>query len=85
MSANPKRYERITDEYYALFESFKRSGFNNEQAFELVKAHCNSVNTQNILEANKAEYGRSKRSAIYRRYENKPYTTSEENTEDSES
>lgn len=56
-----------------------------DQAFVLVKAHCNSVATQNMFEAVDRSYRRSKYSDIYRRYENKPCVTSEENTEDSES
>ena len=70
-------YKKCTDEYYNLYVAFIRSGFGMEQAFELVKAHCNSVNIQNMFEAIDRQYRRSKRSDIY--------TDSEENTEDSES
>ena len=82
-------YKKCTDEYYDLYVAFIRSCFGMEQAFELVKAHCNSVNIQNMFEAIDRQYRRSKRSDIYSdvyiRYEGKSYTDSEENTEDSES
>lgn len=51
-------YRRATDEYHALYIAFMRSGFGAEQAFELVKAHCTSIQTQNLFEAVNKEYRR---------------------------
>lgn len=84
MTANPKHYERITDEYYALFESFKKSGFDDERAFELVRAYCTSANIANMMTCIKNET-RGRNYEILNKYARKSNTTSEENTEGSES
>lgn len=35
-------YKKITDEVFALFESFSSSGFSEEQAFELTNGYIQS-------------------------------------------
>lgn len=81
MATNPKHYERITDEYYALFESFKKSGFNDEQAFELVSAYCTSANIANMMTAIVHEKS-SRNYEVLSKYARKSNKTSEKNTED---
>ena len=43
------KYEQLTDEIYTLFESFKLSGFNDDQALKLTEAYCRQSVLENIL------------------------------------
>ena len=43
------KYERSTDEIYTLFESFKLSGFNEDQALKLTEVYCRQSVLENIL------------------------------------
>ena len=37
------KYEQSTDEIYTLFESFKLSGFNEDQASKLTEVYCRQI------------------------------------------
>lgn len=43
------KYEQLTDEIYTLFESFKLSGFNEDQALKLTEVYCRQSVLENIL------------------------------------
>lgn len=43
------KYEQLTDEIYTLFESFKLSGFNDDQALKLTEVYCRQSVLENIL------------------------------------
>lgn len=43
------KYIQLTDETYTLFESFKLSGFNEEQALKLTEVYCRQSVLENIL------------------------------------
>lgn len=43
------KYEQLTDEIYTLFESFKLSGFNEDQALKLTEVCCRQSVLENIL------------------------------------
>ena len=43
------KYEQSTDEIYTLFESFKLSGFNEDQALKLTEVYCRQSVLENIL------------------------------------
>ena len=43
------KYMKSTDEIYTLFESFKLSGFNEEQALKLTEVYCRQSVLENIL------------------------------------
>ena len=43
------KYKQSTDEIYALFESFKLSGFNEDQALKLTEVYCRQSVLENIL------------------------------------
>lgn len=43
------KYEQLTDEIYTLFESFKLSGFNEDQALKLSEVYCRQSVLENIL------------------------------------
>lgn len=43
------KYEQLTDEIYTLFESFKLSGFNEDQALKLTEVYCQQSVLENIL------------------------------------
>ena len=43
------KYIQSTDEIYTLFESFKLSGFNEEQALKLTEVYCRQSVLENIL------------------------------------
>ena len=58
------KYEQSTDEIYTLFESFKLSGFNEDQALKLTEVYCRQSVLENILLDEKRRM--SKRKAIDR-------------------
>ncbi len=58
------KYEQSTDEIYTLFESFKLSGFNEDQALKLTEVYCRQSVLENILLDEKRRM--SKREAIDR-------------------
>lgn len=43
------KYEQLTDEIYTLFESFKLSGFNEDQALKLTEVYCRQSVLEDIL------------------------------------
>ena len=43
------KYMKSTDEIYTLFESFKLSGFNEEQALKLTEVYCRQSVLESIL------------------------------------
>lgn len=43
------KYEQSTDEIYTLFESFKLSGFNEDQALKLTEVYCRQSVLESIL------------------------------------
>ena len=43
------KYEQSTDEIYTLFESFRLSGFNEDQALKLTEVYCRQSVLENIL------------------------------------
>lgn len=43
------KYEQLTDEIYTLFESFKLSGFNEDQALKLTEVYCRQSVLESIL------------------------------------
>ena len=43
------KYIQSTDEIYTLFESFKLSGFNEDQALKLTEVYCRQSVLENIL------------------------------------
>lgn len=43
------KYNQLTDEIYTLFESFKLSGFNEDQALKLTEVYCRESVLENIL------------------------------------
>ena len=43
------KYTQLTDEIYTLFESFKLSGFNEDQALKLTEVYCRQPVLENIL------------------------------------
>ena len=43
------KYEQSTDEIYTLFESFKLSGFNEDQALKLTEVYSRQSVLENIL------------------------------------
>ena len=43
------KYKQLTDEIYTLFESFKLSGFNEDQALKLTEVYCRQSVLENIL------------------------------------
>ena len=43
------KYEQSTDEIYMLFESFRLSGFNEDQALKLTEVYCRQSVLENIL------------------------------------
>ena len=43
------KYTQSTDEIYTLFESFKLSGFNEDQALKLTEVYCRVSVLENIL------------------------------------
>ena len=43
------KYKQSTDEIYTLFESFKLSGFNEDQALKLTEVYCRQSVLENIL------------------------------------
>ncbi len=54
-------YKKTTDEYYALYQAFRLSGFDRDQAFDLVKTMCNSVMFNNVSEQIEREERRKRR------------------------
>lgn len=71
---NFEMYKQVTDEFYLFFKAFRESGFSEEQAFEMTKAYCNSLNVQNMIENIRHLESRAKRTAAFRRYENERVT-----------
>ena len=43
------KYMKSTDEIYTLFESFKLSGFNEDQALKLTEVYCRQSVLENAL------------------------------------
>ena len=43
------KYKQSTDEIYTLFESFRLSGFNEDQALKLTEVYCRQSVLENIL------------------------------------
>lgn len=43
------KYKQSTDEIYMLFESFRLSGFNEDQALKLTEVYCRQSVLENIL------------------------------------
>ena len=43
------KYKQTTDEIYTLFESFRLSGFNEDQALTLAEVYCRQSVLENIL------------------------------------
>ena len=43
------KYKPSTDEIYTLFESFRLSGFNEDQALKLTEVYCRQSVLENIL------------------------------------
>lgn len=43
------KYKQSTDEIYTLFESFRLSGFNEDQALKLTEIYCRQSVLENIL------------------------------------
>ena len=43
------KYTQSTDEIYTLFESFKLSGFSEDQALKLTEVYCRQSVLENIL------------------------------------
>ena len=43
------KYKQSTDEIYTLFESFRLSGFNEDQALTLTEVYCRQSVLENIL------------------------------------
>ena len=43
------KYIQSTDEIYTLFESFKLSGFNEDQALKLTEVYCRQSVLESIL------------------------------------
>lgn len=75
------KFTPLTDEMYDLFLACLKSGFTDEQAFELTKSYCSVAFVNQALvikEQENARYSRyvSKREAL-NRYKNKTESTTE--------
>lgn len=85
MSNNFEHYKKAADEFHLLYEAFTAAGFSDEQAFELVKAHCTSQTIQNILDYERRKNERVNYRDLHRRMQNdKTFTNAmkEEKTND---
>ena len=46
-----EQYKQLTDDIFQLYECFKRSGFTEEQAFELVNTYVRQTMFDNVMQS----------------------------------
>ena len=66
-----KHYQQCTDDIYLLYHSFRRSGFDSDQAFELTATYVRQTMFDNVLREHIYKKDRPSASEMIKRYKEK--------------